>query len=151
MESLQLVPRTALEQVELWGLALMPWTSAFPPALSTQASVSEASSLEAGKVACLDPGTCPLSAEVTIINTTEAHAPPPHNTPPRVKERRKDWCLGSYHLFQVCLRFPGWNSGQALVQGVIPAGMAPLTPCSSCLPGSRPGLLGRQVCSKQTV
>lgn len=47
-----------------------------PPALSTQASVSEASSLVAG-VACLDPGTCPLRAEVTIINTTEAHVPLP--------------------------------------------------------------------------
>lgn len=88
MESVQLVPRTALEQVELWGLALMLWTSAFPPALSMQASAREASSLEAGKVACLDPGTCPVSAEITQHNRGPRSPSPQHTTQDEGKKER---------------------------------------------------------------
>lgn len=87
----------------------MPWTSAFPSPLHA-GLISEASSLVAGKVACLDPGTCPLRAEVTIINTTEATFPLPQHTTQGEGKKERLVSLGSYHLFQVCLCLPGWSS-----------------------------------------
>lgn len=54
--------------------------------------------------------------------------PPSHNTPPRVKERRKDWCLGSYPAGCVCTSLGGTQAEA-------------FTECDTCRHGTTHSLL----------